>query len=174
MSVFKSAYLHILLYYIVIVIIFVCVLYPVQSLTRFNEQLVKNSHLREELQTLHIERVRFQQLHNRLDKVRGHTMKIQRQGPKLDLAICWTSSVFSPLFTFLSLDKHVSALILNHYHCHFTLRFLLYKLVFLFLCYSFFKFTFLDTTFYLVFHYIYLSTIFISPLGNNKRVSYLI
>ncbi|XP_074500095.1 coiled-coil domain-containing protein 114 isoform X1 [Sebastes fasciatus] len=39
-----------------------------RSLTRFNEQLTKNSHLREELQTLHIERIRFQQLHNRLDK----------------------------------------------------------------------------------------------------------
>ncbi|XP_029288040.1 coiled-coil domain-containing protein 114 [Cottoperca gobio] len=39
-----------------------------RSLTRFNEQLTKNSHLREELQTHHIERVRFQQLHNRLDK----------------------------------------------------------------------------------------------------------
>ncbi|XP_044030179.1 coiled-coil domain-containing protein 114 isoform X7 [Siniperca chuatsi] len=39
-----------------------------EALTRFNEQLTKNSHLREELQTLHIERVRFQQLHNRLDK----------------------------------------------------------------------------------------------------------
>ncbi|GAA6231981.1 coiled-coil domain-containing protein 114-like isoform X1 [Lates japonicus] len=36
--------------------------------TRFNEQLTKNSHLREEIQTLHIERVRFQQLRNRLDK----------------------------------------------------------------------------------------------------------
>ncbi|XP_037108188.1 coiled-coil domain-containing protein 114 [Syngnathus acus] len=35
-------------------------------LTRFNEQLTKNSHLREELQTLHIERVRFQRLHDRL------------------------------------------------------------------------------------------------------------
>ncbi|KAF3856162.1 hypothetical protein F7725_016885 [Dissostichus mawsoni] len=39
-----------------------------ESLTRFNEQLTKNCHLREELQTLHIERIRFQQLHNRLDK----------------------------------------------------------------------------------------------------------
>ncbi|KAI3369946.1 hypothetical protein L3Q82_024753, partial [Scortum barcoo] len=39
-----------------------------RALTRFNEQLTKNSHLREELQTLHIERVRFQQLQNRLDK----------------------------------------------------------------------------------------------------------
>ncbi|KAM7402314.1 hypothetical protein PAMP_017561 [Pampus punctatissimus] len=39
-----------------------------RALTRFNEQLTKNSHLREELQTLHIERVRFQQLHNKLDK----------------------------------------------------------------------------------------------------------
>ncbi|XP_010780854.1 coiled-coil domain-containing protein 114 isoform X2 [Notothenia coriiceps] len=39
-----------------------------RSLTRFNEQLTKNCHLREELQTLHIERIRFQQLHNRLDK----------------------------------------------------------------------------------------------------------
>ncbi|XP_069008117.1 coiled-coil domain-containing protein 114 [Embiotoca jacksoni] len=36
--------------------------------TRFNEQLTKNSHLREELQTLQIERVCFQQLHNRLNK----------------------------------------------------------------------------------------------------------
>nr|CBN80884.1 Uncharacterized protein [Dicentrarchus labrax] len=39
-----------------------------RALTRFNEQLTKNGHLREELQTLHIERVRFQQLQNRLDK----------------------------------------------------------------------------------------------------------
>ncbi|XP_042365878.1 coiled-coil domain-containing protein 114 [Plectropomus leopardus] len=39
-----------------------------RALTRFNEQLTKNSHLREELQTFHIERARFQQLHNRLDK----------------------------------------------------------------------------------------------------------
>ncbi|XP_059184852.1 coiled-coil domain-containing protein 114 [Centropristis striata] len=39
-----------------------------RALTRFNEQLTKNSHLREEMQTLHIERVRFQQLHNRLEK----------------------------------------------------------------------------------------------------------
>uniref|UniRef100_A0A3Q2Z7Q0 Outer dynein arm docking complex subunit 1 n=1 Tax=Hippocampus comes TaxID=109280 RepID=A0A3Q2Z7Q0_HIPCM len=36
------------------------------ALTRFNEQLTKNSHLREELQTLHIERVRFQRLQDRL------------------------------------------------------------------------------------------------------------
>uniref|UniRef100_A0A665UNL4 Coiled-coil domain containing 114 n=1 Tax=Echeneis naucrates TaxID=173247 RepID=A0A665UNL4_ECHNA len=39
-----------------------------RALTHFNEQLTKNSHLREELQILHIERVRFKQLHNRLDK----------------------------------------------------------------------------------------------------------
>ncbi|XP_045931640.1 coiled-coil domain-containing protein 114 isoform X2 [Micropterus dolomieu] len=39
-----------------------------RALTRFNEQLTKNSHLREELQTLQIERVRFQQLHNSLEK----------------------------------------------------------------------------------------------------------
>ncbi|XP_026202812.1 coiled-coil domain-containing protein 114 isoform X1 [Anabas testudineus] len=39
-----------------------------RALTRFNEQLTKNSHLREEMQTLHIERVRFQQLRNRLEK----------------------------------------------------------------------------------------------------------
>ncbi|AWP07915.1 putative coiled-coil domain-containing protein 114-like, partial [Scophthalmus maximus] len=38
------------------------------ALTRFNEQLTKNSLLREELQTLHIERARFQQLHNKLEK----------------------------------------------------------------------------------------------------------
>ncbi|KAM9408183.1 coiled-coil domain-containing protein 114 [Pholidichthys leucotaenia] len=36
--------------------------------TRFNEQLAKNSHLRKELQNLHIERVRFQRLQNRLNK----------------------------------------------------------------------------------------------------------
>lgn len=51
--------------------VFLC---PFQALTRFNEQLTKNCHLREELQTLHIERVRFQQLHNRLDKVRGRAV----------------------------------------------------------------------------------------------------
>ncbi|XP_034547312.1 coiled-coil domain-containing protein 114 [Notolabrus celidotus] len=39
-----------------------------RALTRFNEQLNNNSHLREELQTLQIERVRFQQLKNRLEK----------------------------------------------------------------------------------------------------------
>ncbi|XP_053301893.1 coiled-coil domain-containing protein 114 [Pleuronectes platessa] len=39
-----------------------------RALTRFNEQLSKNSHLREELQMLCVERIRFQQLHNRLDK----------------------------------------------------------------------------------------------------------
>lgn len=43
-----------------------------QALTRFNQQLTKNSALREELQTLHIERARFQQLRERLQKVRGH------------------------------------------------------------------------------------------------------
>ncbi|XP_057702173.1 coiled-coil domain-containing protein 114 [Corythoichthys intestinalis] len=36
------------------------------GLTKFSEQLTKNSRLREELQTLHIERVRFQRLHDRL------------------------------------------------------------------------------------------------------------
>ncbi|XP_060897841.1 coiled-coil domain-containing protein 114 [Labrus mixtus] len=39
-----------------------------RALTRFNEQLSNNSHLREELQTLQIERVRFQQLKKRLEK----------------------------------------------------------------------------------------------------------
>ncbi|KAM9859329.1 coiled-coil domain-containing protein 114 [Aulostomus maculatus] len=39
-----------------------------RALTRFNEQLTKNAHLREELKTLQIERSRFQNLHNRLDK----------------------------------------------------------------------------------------------------------
>ncbi|CAJ1050518.1 coiled-coil domain-containing protein 114 [Xyrichtys novacula] len=39
-----------------------------RALTRFNEQLNNNSHLREELQTLQIERARFQQLKNRLEK----------------------------------------------------------------------------------------------------------
>uniref|UniRef100_A0AAX7VVC2 ODAD1 central coiled coil region domain-containing protein n=1 Tax=Astatotilapia calliptera TaxID=8154 RepID=A0AAX7VVC2_ASTCA len=40
----------------------------VKALTRLNEQLTKNSQVREELHTLYIERVRFQQLHNRLSK----------------------------------------------------------------------------------------------------------
>ncbi|XP_068172351.1 coiled-coil domain-containing protein 114 [Antennarius striatus] len=39
-----------------------------RALTHFNEQLTKNNRLRQELQTLHIERVRFQQLQNRLEK----------------------------------------------------------------------------------------------------------
>ncbi|XP_039908161.1 coiled-coil domain-containing protein 114 isoform X1 [Simochromis diagramma] len=39
-----------------------------RALTRLNEQLTKNSQVREELHTLYIERVRFQQLHNRLSK----------------------------------------------------------------------------------------------------------
>ncbi|KAM6980090.1 coiled-coil domain-containing protein 114 [Aplochiton taeniatus] len=39
-----------------------------RALVRFNEQLTKNSHLREELETLRVERVRFQQLHRRLEK----------------------------------------------------------------------------------------------------------
>ncbi|XP_061642169.1 coiled-coil domain-containing protein 114 isoform X2 [Phyllopteryx taeniolatus] len=37
-----------------------------RALTQFGEQLSKNGHIREELQTLHIERIRFQQLHDRL------------------------------------------------------------------------------------------------------------
>ncbi|KAM9759780.1 coiled-coil domain-containing protein 114 isoform 2-T2 [Menidia menidia] len=36
--------------------------------TQFNEQLTKNSQLKEQLQTLHIERARFYQLHSRLDE----------------------------------------------------------------------------------------------------------
>lgn len=71
---FKCISSHIIIFYCII-LKFACAVCPVQSLTRFNEQLTKNSHLREELQTLHIERVRFQQLHNRLDKVRGHTIR---------------------------------------------------------------------------------------------------
>ncbi|XP_071751403.2 coiled-coil domain-containing protein 114 [Centroberyx gerrardi] len=39
-----------------------------RALICFNEQLTKNSHLREELETLRVERVRFQQLQHRLDK----------------------------------------------------------------------------------------------------------
>ncbi|XP_053508920.1 coiled-coil domain-containing protein 114 [Ictalurus furcatus] len=39
-----------------------------RALVRFNEQLAKNSQLREELETLRVERVRFQQLHHKLDK----------------------------------------------------------------------------------------------------------
>ncbi|XP_073771940.1 coiled-coil domain-containing protein 114 isoform X2 [Danio rerio] len=40
-----------------------------RALIRFNEQLTKNSQLREELETLRMERVRFQQLQRRLEKV---------------------------------------------------------------------------------------------------------
>ncbi|KAL6464955.1 hypothetical protein MHYP_G00272720 [Metynnis hypsauchen] len=39
-----------------------------RALVCFNEQLAKNSQLREELETLRMERVHFQQLHRRLDK----------------------------------------------------------------------------------------------------------
>ncbi|XP_041639528.1 coiled-coil domain-containing protein 114 [Cheilinus undulatus] len=39
-----------------------------RALTRFNQQLTNNSHLREELQTLQIERARFQQLKKRFEK----------------------------------------------------------------------------------------------------------
>ncbi|KAM3878034.1 coiled-coil domain-containing protein 114 [Diretmus argenteus] len=39
-----------------------------RALIGFNEQLTKNSHLRGELETLRVERVRFQQLQHRLDK----------------------------------------------------------------------------------------------------------
>ncbi|XP_036415576.1 coiled-coil domain-containing protein 114 [Colossoma macropomum] len=39
-----------------------------RALVHFNEQLAKNSQLRDELETLRVERVRFQQLHRRLDK----------------------------------------------------------------------------------------------------------
>lgn len=47
-------------------------LFCVQATTRFNEQLNKNSQLKGEMHTLHIERAHFQQLQNRLNKVRGH------------------------------------------------------------------------------------------------------
>ncbi|XP_073732443.1 coiled-coil domain-containing protein 114 isoform X4 [Misgurnus anguillicaudatus] len=39
-----------------------------RALVRFNEQLTKNSQLREELETLRMERVRFQLLHGKLEK----------------------------------------------------------------------------------------------------------
>ncbi|XP_012693971.1 coiled-coil domain-containing protein 114 [Clupea harengus] len=39
-----------------------------RALTRFSEQLTRNSRLREELETLRVERLRFQQLHRRLEK----------------------------------------------------------------------------------------------------------
>ncbi|XP_063072591.1 coiled-coil domain-containing protein 114 [Engraulis encrasicolus] len=39
-----------------------------RALTRFSDQLTRNGHLREELETLRVERLRFQQLHRRLEK----------------------------------------------------------------------------------------------------------
>ncbi|KAM9443738.1 coiled-coil domain-containing protein 114 isoform 2-T3 [Clarias gariepinus] len=39
-----------------------------RALVRFNEQLAKNSQLRDELETLRVERARFQQLHHKLEK----------------------------------------------------------------------------------------------------------
>nr|XP_023693154.1 coiled-coil domain-containing protein 114 isoform X2 [Paramormyrops kingsleyae] len=39
-----------------------------RALVRFNEQLAKNTQLRAELETLHVERIRFQQLQRKLDK----------------------------------------------------------------------------------------------------------
>lgn len=47
---------------------------PLKALIRFNQQLVKNSQLREELETLRVERVRFQQLHRKLEKVSVYCM----------------------------------------------------------------------------------------------------
>lgn len=86
---------HILTYYCIVwFAYFLCL---AQALTCFNEQLTRNSQLREELQSLHIERVRFQQLQKRLDKVRGHTT---------DDFFCLASLLFSPLL------KHLSALAL--------------------------------------------------------------
>uniref|UniRef100_A0A4W4HMA8 ODAD1 central coiled coil region domain-containing protein n=1 Tax=Electrophorus electricus TaxID=8005 RepID=A0A4W4HMA8_ELEEL len=41
-----------------------------RALVRFNQQLTRNRHLREELETLRVERLRFQQLYHKLDKVR--------------------------------------------------------------------------------------------------------
>lgn len=38
-------------------------------MTHFSEQMTKNSQLRKELETLHVEQIRFQQLRNRLEKV---------------------------------------------------------------------------------------------------------
>lgn len=46
------------------------VFFIVQALTHFSEQMTKNSQLRKELQTLHVEQIRFQKLQNRLEKVR--------------------------------------------------------------------------------------------------------
>lgn len=40
-----------------------------QALVRFNEMMTKNSQLREEIETLRMERVRFQQLRRKLEKV---------------------------------------------------------------------------------------------------------
>lgn len=56
-----------------IILKFACVLYHFQALTHFNEQMTKNSQLRKEVQTFHMEHLRFQQLRDRLQKVRGHT-----------------------------------------------------------------------------------------------------
>ncbi|KAK1799628.1 hypothetical protein P4O66_006087, partial [Electrophorus voltai] len=39
-----------------------------RALVRFNQQLTRNRHLREELETLRVERLRFQQLYHKLDK----------------------------------------------------------------------------------------------------------
>lgn len=43
----------------------------IQALTHFSEQMAKNSQLRKELRTLHVEQIRFQQLRTRLEKVRA-------------------------------------------------------------------------------------------------------
>lgn len=42
-----------------------------QTLAKFNSQLVLNAHLREELETMRIEHSRFQQLCRRLERVRA-------------------------------------------------------------------------------------------------------
>lgn len=71
-----TLYIHIIYnYYKLFFIMFAYVLYSLQASTHFSEQLTKNGELRKELQSLHIERVRFQQLQKRLEKVRHQVKK---------------------------------------------------------------------------------------------------
>ncbi|CAG07036.1 unnamed protein product, partial [Tetraodon nigroviridis] len=48
-----------------------------EALTHFSEQMTKNSQLRKELQTLHVEQMRFQQLRTRLEKVGAEMAEAQ-------------------------------------------------------------------------------------------------
>uniref|UniRef100_A0A3B5A804 Coiled-coil domain-containing protein 63-like n=1 Tax=Stegastes partitus TaxID=144197 RepID=A0A3B5A804_9TELE len=63
-----------------------------EALTCFNEQITVNKQLREEVQTLHTERVRFQQLRNRLNKELQEVRKKIQEDTSLASAVAEAQS----------------------------------------------------------------------------------